>query len=289
VDARIRESLLRKQIVERTEQAIYSRLARSAGSDANAEVLNRIARDEGAHAGLLARYTGEDPGPRRILVLAYSWLARVFGLTFALRLMERGEQSARDGYRAVAPDYPDLARLAEDEEAHEQALLDLIEEERLKYASSVVLGLNDALVELTGALAGLTLALQDGRLIAMAGLITGISAALSMAASEYLSQKAEEGAGRDPVKSAVYTGLAYVIAVTILIAPYLFFESPFPALACTIGFALALVFGFTFYLSVARNRAFWRSALEMAAISLGVAAISFGIGFLVRELLGIEV
>ena len=48
---------------------------------------------------------------------------------------------------------------------------------------SVVLGLNDELVEFTGALAGFTLALSDHRLIALTGSITGIAAALSMASS----------------------------------------------------------------------------------------------------------
>jgi VIT1/CCC1 family predicted Fe2+/Mn2+ transporter len=47
-------------------------------------------------------------------------------------------------------------------------------------------------VELTGALSGLTLAFRNTRLIAMAGLITGIAASLSMAGSEYLATKSEE-------------------------------------------------------------------------------------------------
>lgn len=287
-DNELKRTLTRAQEIEVTEHAIYRRLASAAGGGPNAEVLARIAADEREHADLLARHTGANPSPRRLRVWFYTGLARLFGLTFTLRLMDRGERLAAGGYRAVAARIPDLARLAEDEDLHEQALLDLIEEERLQYASSVVLGLNDALVELTGALAGLTLALGDGRLIAMAGLITGVSAALSMAASEYLSQKAEDEGGRDPRKSALYTGVAYVLAVAILIAPYLVLRNPFHALGCTLVLALGLVVGFTFYLSVARNRPFRRSAAEMAAISLGVAAISFGIGFVVRQVLGVE-
>ncbi len=287
-DAELKRTLLRAQEVEVTEHAIYRRLARAAGGGPNAEVLARIAADEREHAALLARHTGANPRARRLQVWFYTGLARLFGLTFALRLMERGEVLAERGYRAVAAGIPDLARLAEDEDRHEQALLDLIEEERLKYSSSVVLGLNDALVELTGALAGMTLALGSGRIIAMAGLITGVSAALSMAASEYLSQKAEADSGRDPRKSALYTGVAYVLAVAVLIAPYLVLSSPFHALGCTLVLALALVVGFTFYLSVARNRPFRESAVEMAMISLGVAAVSFGIGFVVRQVLGVE-
>lgn len=63
----------------------------------------------------------------------------------------------------------------------------MIKEEKIGYVGSMVLGLNDALVELTGVLAGLTFTLQNTRLIGTAGLITGVAAALSMASSEYLS------------------------------------------------------------------------------------------------------
>jgi uncharacterized membrane protein YdjX (TVP38/TMEM64 family) len=84
---------------------------------------------------------------------------------------------------------------------------------------SIVLGLNDALVELTGTLAGLTFALQRGSIVAISGIITGIAAAFSMAASDYLASKAEG----DPraKKSAIYTGAAYLVTVVLLVLPYL--------------------------------------------------------------------
>ena len=65
----------------------------------------------------------------------------------------------------ASPDNPACAqKIAEDEERHEQKLLAILDEERLQYVGSMVLGLNDALVELTGTLAGLTLALQNTKL-----------------------------------------------------------------------------------------------------------------------------
>ena len=78
-------------------------------------------------------------------------------------------------------------KIAQDEDRHESQLLGMLDEERLQYVGSMVLGLSDALVELTGTLAGLTFALQNNRLVALSGLITGISATLSMTSSEYLS------------------------------------------------------------------------------------------------------
>jgi len=167
-------------------------------------------------------------------------------------------------------------------------LLELLNEETLIYAGSVVLGLNDALVELTGALAGLTLAFSDVKIIALSGLITGIAASLSMAASEYLSTSSEESE-KHPVKAAVYTGIAYILTVALLILPYLLLDNALLALAITISISIVIIALFNFYISVAKNEPFGRRFAEMAGISLGVAAFSFLLGFLIRNWLGVDV
>ena len=147
--------------------------------------------------------------------------------------------------------------------------------------------MNDALVELTETLAGLTLALRNARLIGMAGFITGIAASLSMAASECLSTSTGESE-REPLKACFYTGVAYVFTVAVLIAPYFLFDSYMVALGVTLAGAVVVIFLFTAYVSVARDIPFKRRFLEMALISFGVAALSFAIGFVVREFLGSE-
>jgi VIT1/CCC1 family predicted Fe2+/Mn2+ transporter len=165
----------------------------------------------------------------------------------------------------------------------------MLDEERLHYVGSMVLGLNDALVELTGALAGLSLAIRNTRLIALAGLVTGIAASFSMAASEYLSRRSEAGGERDPLKSSLYTGVAYVVTVLLLIAPYLLLSHYLLCLAVTMAIAILIILGFNYYVSVAKDLPFRRHFLQMAGISLGVAVISFGIGYLIRVFLGVEV
>ena len=96
---------------------------------------------------------------------------------------------------------PNLSKILKDEEEHEEELIKMIDEEKLQYVGSMVLGLNDALVEFTGSLAGWTFAMQNNKLILLAGIITGISATLSMASSEYLSAKNE--GEENPLKSCV--------------------------------------------------------------------------------------
>ncbi|KKR93955.1 MAG: hypothetical protein UU41_C0016G0002 [Candidatus Roizmanbacteria bacterium GW2011_GWA1_41_13] len=204
--------------------------------------------------------------------------------------MEKGEENAQDFYSQIKSEVPEAKQIISDEEEHEEKLLQLINEERLSYVGSIVLGLNDALVELTGALAGLTLALQNARLVAVAGLITGIAASLSMAASEYLSVKSEQTQNdKSPLKSAIYTGITYITTVTILILPYFLMPQLFAALAVSLTCALLIILFFTFYASIAQDVPFWRRFLEMAGISLGVATLTFIIGYVVRNVLHITV
>ena len=273
---------------EITEYQIYQRLAQSGRDSKNRDILGQIAADEKGHHDFLRTLTGQEVTPNRWQVWKYYWLSRIFGLTFGLKLMEKGEQAAQKLYQDLAADIPRAARIQEEEEKHERQLLDLLNEEKLRYAGSVVLGLNDALVELTGTLAGLTFALQNTRLIALAGLITGIAASFSMAASEYLSTKTEEGE-RSAMKSALYTGIAYVVTVFILVTPYLVMADYFVCLGMTIAAAVLIILAFNYYISIARELDFKRRFAEMAFISLGVAAISFAIGYVIRLLLGVEV
>jgi VIT1/CCC1 family predicted Fe2+/Mn2+ transporter len=202
--------------------------------------------------------------------------------------MELGEEEAQKAYLEIIHKIPEAEEMMKEEEVHEELLIDMLDEEGLRYAGSVVLGLNDALVELTGALAGFTFAFQNTRVIALAGLITGISASFSMAASEYLSKKSEEG-DQDPVRSAVYTGIAYIFTVFILVIPYLLISNFYISLAWTIVNAIIVIAVFNYYISVARGYNFRQRFLEMASISLGVALFSFVLGNLIRIWLGVDI
>ena len=181
IDDQTRAIIRRHQLAEITEHHIYLQLAARQRDAGNRAVLERIAADELQHAKLWQRYTGETVAPDWSRVRRHVWICRLLGLTFGTKLMERGEDRALRAYGKLPASIGETEAIRRDEDAHEQALLNMIDEERLHYIGSVVLGLNDALVELTGALAGLTLALQNTRLIAMTGCITGIAAAFSMA------------------------------------------------------------------------------------------------------------
>ena len=274
---------------EVTEAEVYRRIARRTKDAGNRDTLLRIADEEAKHAAIWQRYTGEEMLPQAGKVRRYALIALVFGFTFAVKLMEKGEAKAQISYEELAREAPEALDIRADEEAHEAALLDMLDEERLSYVGSMVLGMNDAMVEMTGTLAGLTLAMQNTRLIALSGLITGIAATLSMASSEYLSSKSE---GReDAFKSATYTGIAYLVTVALLILPYLLFDEAHYlwAMATMIVIVLLILVVFNYYISVAQDLPFKKRFGQMAGISLGVAALSFVIGILVKQFLGVDI
>jgi VIT1/CCC1 family predicted Fe2+/Mn2+ transporter len=273
---------------EINEYHIYQRLALKQKDAGNQEVLLKIGEEEKKHYDYFKDKSGQELKPGKWMVGKYFWITRVLGLTFGLKLMERGEKNAQKSYQHLVGKLPDIEKVIADEENHEQELLGMIEEEKLNYVDSIVLGLNDALVELTGVLAGLSLALQNTRLIAVVGLVTGIAAALSMASSEYLSKKTE-GTDNKPIKSAIYTGTAYLVTVAFLILPFLILPSYIMALGICLLTAILIILLFNYYTAVAKDLPFRKRFIEMAMISLVVSAISFGIGFLVRSVFGVDV
>lgn len=272
---------------EAAEHVVYNDLARRT-AEPNSGILARIAAEELKHAGLWRKYTGRMPSCHPLKRLYYRLLAFIFGVTFVINLMERNEHKAQEIYRRLAPEVSESLMIYEQEQEHEKTLIAMIDEERLKYISSMALGLNDALVELTGVLAGFTFALGNNRMVAMAGLITGSAATLSMAASEYVSKKHDE-TEKYPLKAAVYTGLAYMLAVAVLITPFLLVERPRLALLLCLAGVAAVILVFTFFVSVVRRQPFRPAFLQMTGVCFGVALLSFFIGWAARAGLGIEI
>ncbi len=288
ISEEVRQKLLAFQKNEITEYHIYAKLAQTVKSTENRKVLEHIAYDELRHYEQWRTYTQQDVTPERGSIAKYFWISRIFGFTFGMKLMENAEGRIQDDYAQLDGVIPEARTIMQEEDRHEKALLGMLDEERLRYTGSMVLGLNDALVELTGALAGLTLALRDAKLIALTGSVTGIAAALSMAASSYLSTKSDDTA-KKPFKASIYTGVAYIITVGLLILPYLFLSNYFVSLGCTLATALAIIALFNYYIAVAKSEPFKSRFLEMAGLSLSVAGFSFLVGLLMRTLFGVEV
>ncbi|MDQ0361765.1 VIT1/CCC1 transporter family protein [Breznakia pachnodae] len=274
---------------EVTGSIIYGFMSKHEKDEKNKQILKQMSEDEQKHAEVWKSITEETIKPSSLEILMLKFFTLVLGFTFVVKKMQKGEQVSEEMYVEMQQELPQTADILKDERRHEKELYAMLDEERLHYLGAIVLGLNDALVELTGAIAGVTFALANNQIIALTGIVTGISATLSMAASNYLAQRAE--GNKDAIKSSAYTGIAYLITVVLLVLPYLLLPSTQYVLAFTfmILTVVIIIFFFNYYISVAKDEPFFRRFLEMVVISLSVALISFLIGTVAKNVFGIDV
>ena len=276
------------QIDEEMGSILYAFMAKKEKNVENKKLLEKMSQDEKTHAEVWKSITKKDLKPNKFSILWFKILTVVMGFTFVVKTMQKKESLAQYGYEQMQKELPEAAKMLEDERRHEKELYNMLDEERLHYIGAMVLGLNDALVELTGAIAGVTFALANTRLVALTGIITGVSATFSMAASNYLAERADNNP--KALKSSVYTGVAYLITVILLVLPYLLLPTNMYALAFAIMLVtvILIIMFFNFYISVAKEEPFLKNFATMAIISLSVAVISYIIGVLAKNLLGID-
>ncbi len=270
--------LLEAQREEATEAIVYRKLASRLRGRAR-ELLEGIARDEERHYKLLKERTGKDVSPKKWKVSLYLFLAKLLGPLFVLQLMEFFERKAEKAYRALG-----WKEIAEDEARHERKLLSLLQGE--SYLWAVILGLNDAIVELSASLVGLAFSLNNNLLTAFAGFVVGFSASLSMALSAFFSARESN---LNPYNAALYTGVTYITTTAFLILPFLLTPSPFHASALMVLVITVVLALYSFYKTITKGTSFWKEFLLHLSLALLVASLSFGVGQLLKAYFGIEV
>ncbi|MBS3903412.1 MAG: VIT1/CCC1 transporter family protein [Anaplasmataceae bacterium] len=221
----------------------------------------------------------------------YRLMRRFLGLTFTARFLERHEKEMIDHYtdyaRTASPELQKkIKEIIEHEHYHENQLISQIKEDKVEFMGSIILGLNDGLIELTGALVGFSFALQNPVAVALTGTITGFAASLSMSASAYLQAQYEPG--KDPYKSAFYTGIAYLLVVVLLITPFILLGSIYKALFSVAIIIVAIISSVSFYSSIIFKRPLGKQLRQMLLLSVGVAIITFALGSVLKQFTGIE-
>ncbi|MGL5893922.1 MAG: VIT1/CCC1 transporter family protein, partial [Bacteroidales bacterium] len=257
----------------------------------NRDILLKIAEEEMKHYDVWKKYTKQEISPSRWGVFCGVCSTYILGTAFTLRSMEKlaDRQFFPKKMELLKQDIPEVELIIiKDEHDHEEQILLLLDQSYIKFIGSIVLGLNDALVEMLGCLAGFSLAYQNSKLIALTGLITGSAASMSMAASEYLSLKAEQRP--DALRASIFTGLTYISVVVLLILPYILIpHQVYVSLGVVILTVLIIIFFFNYYIATVQGTNFWPHFREMAIISLSVALISFIIGHVSKVLFNIEI
>ena len=255
------------QIDEEQGAILYEFMAKKEKNEENKKILMQMSKDEKKHAEVWKNITKKELKPSKLSILKYKFLTIVMGITFVIKTMQKKENLAQNGYEKIMEELPEAAKMLEDERRHEKELYNMIDEERLNYIGAMVLGLNDALVELTGAIAGVTFALANTRLVALTGIITGISATLSMTASNYLAERADNNP--KALKSSIYTGMAYLVTVALLVLPYLLFPVHMyvAAFAVMIATVILIIMFFNYYISVAKEEPFFKNFASITGVS----------------------
>lgn len=278
---------------EYTDFLIYTHLAKREKRDDFKRLLQKMAEQEFRHYEFWKSVSGRDCSsqiPRWKLTLV-TLLRIIFGLTFTVKLLERHEEQVIEAYRQFIPKLPQdaAARLSEilkDEELHERSLVSELNESIVRYIGFIALGLADAVVEITGVHAGFLGATTTTLAAGVAGLIVGLSAAISMAAAAYIQAK-HEGV-KSPIPSALATGLAYLAAVVLLAAPYFVTHSNIIAFIVSVALAFALVVAFTFYSSIINESNFKREAIESSVVLFATALVSYLFGVLLGKIFGLQ-
>ena len=161
----------------------------------------------------------------------------------------------------------------------------MVRKDKFNSAGAIVLGMHDALVSLTGLIAGLAVAMADRYVIILTAVIASVTASLSMGASNYLAVRTD--GGRRAFISALYTGVAYMATCAVLIVPFFVFENRAVEMVLMFAIAVAEIFGFNYYLGRVNHRPDMRKFLGMLGVCAGVSVIAFLIGLGANKYLGV--
>lgn len=277
---------------EYTDHLVYHRLAEKERDGKRKEILENLSQQEKEHFQFWKDVLdGYMPQSRWFFLRFVLMLRYVFGLTFAIKFLERHEAQVIEAYRRIRPQFDGeigqrLERMIADEEKHEVFFIQQIDERVVKYLGFIVLGLADAIIEITGVHAGFLGVTSSTIMAGVAGLIVGFAAAISMSAAAYL--QAKQDPGRNPFASALITGFSYLLAVVCLALPYFLTSNMLAAFIISLIMAMLLTAYFTFYSAVLFDRGFGKEFLESALLTLGTAIATYLFGELLGRIFGIH-
>ncbi len=272
---------------EWSDSTLYERLSKTVSSDSPfAEVLDQLSATEHRHFEFWRKYVpGEEPRLAKVKLYWVLFLRRFLGLTFATRYLDRHESNVVKEYQGLSRLIPEGDReayeaMVEDEREHEKAFAQKVESSAVRYISFVVLGLADALVEISGIHAG-SLGFYDvTELAGLAGVIAGGAASLAMASAAFA--QAKQGFRGSARLSATYTGVSYFITALLLATPYFLTSNMVFALTSSLMVAVVILAVTTWYSIVIQEKPFLRDFVEILAILFAATIILYAFGSFVR-------
>jgi VIT1/CCC1 family predicted Fe2+/Mn2+ transporter len=149
----------------------------------------------------------------------------------------------------------------------------------------IILGAQDNLINVLATVLGVAIGSGSTKIVALAGLASGIAEAISMGGVLYTSTCAErdlhrrvDGADaaatslKDPFRAAIVTFVAALLAAAIPLAPFAFLSIR-PAMVCAAALSVVALFALGGYKGGVTGRRWWRDGLQFVAIG-SVAALA---------------
>jgi len=273
---------------------LYDRFSKRVSDNSSfAEALRQLSATEKRHYEFWKKYLpDEEPKFSRAKLFLVLLLQRLFGITFAVRYLERHESRVIKEYKSVESLIPEEDRAAfdemiRDEEQHEKEFGRRVESSSVRYISFVVLGLADALVEISGIHAGSLGIYNVTEIAGLAGVIAGGAASLAMASAAFA--QAKQGFQGSAGLSAIYTGASYFVAAVLLATPYFLTKVMVDALAASLTLAVTILALATYYSSVISGKPFSRDFAEILLILLGATVVLYFFGYFIRIETGISI
>lgn len=278
---------------EKNDGAVYLALAKREKNPEFKAALKQLGDGEQKHFEFWKQYAPNITVKLNRLRLYFIILLRAtLGLTFTMKFLERHEDKLHERYREIAKRIrpEDMARFEEmvqEEEKIEESLMGEIHENRVKYMSFIVLGLADAVVEISGIHAGSLGIYRKTEVAGLAGVIAGMAASVAMASAAYA--QAKQGFAGSAKWSAVYTGVSYMFTAIFLALPYFLTRNMVIALGISLVVGVILVALMTYYDTVISAKPFTRQFGEIAGIILAASLALYIAGTLINQFLGITI
>jgi VIT1/CCC1 family predicted Fe2+/Mn2+ transporter len=287
------EIALRESADELTDYTVYKHLS-TIGKDRRIRlVFSKLAAIEHRHYNFWKKYCPNvEARPNALTANFVLLIRRILGPSFLIKYLEGSEIGAIKRYEAMRPLIPKRDRKAfeaivKDEEEHERAFADKVQQSYIRYISFIVLGLADALVEVAGIHAGSLGIYNSTFLTGLAGIIAGAAASLSMASASFA--QAKQGFEGSASKAAAYTGGSYFIGAVILASPYFFTSNPITAIITSLALGMLMIALVSWYNSVMSESSLKKDFSELAGIMLGTTIVLFVMGFVIRHVFGISI
>jgi VIT1/CCC1 family predicted Fe2+/Mn2+ transporter len=161
------------------------------------------------------------------------------------------------------------------------------------YIRELIYGANDGIITTFAVVAGVAGGGLSLRVVLVIGAANLFADGLSMAVGNYLSIRSHESVLEAkelpeeeafPIRHAGATFLAFVLAGTVPLLPYMFPTFPYERFTWSISLTLLAMFAVGGSRALISNVRWWKAGLEMLVLGALVAAIAYGAGGLVAAL-----